>query len=142
MRRYQCSTRRRHGTCEQKMLAAQPLEEQLVDWLHTFQPSPELRRLILDTIGTETGGRPGEDAERRRELTSQLERLRELYVMGDITKPQYVMRRQIMEEELQRTKPPTDPDPDRAQALQPGVRQLLHRRVGGASHAPKSRRGR
>jgi hypothetical protein len=56
-------------------------------------------------------------AERRRGLTSQLERLRELYVMGDITKPQYVMRRQMMEEELQRTKPPTDPDLDRAQAL-------------------------
>jgi hypothetical protein len=37
--------------------------------------------------------------------------------MGDITKPQYVMRRQMMEEELQRTKPPTDLDLDRAQAL-------------------------
>jgi DNA invertase Pin-like site-specific DNA recombinase len=117
MRRYQCSTRRHHGDCDQTMLAAQPLEEQLVDWLHDFQPDTELRRLMLDTIGTETGGCPGEDAERRRELTSQLERLRELYVMGDITKPQYVMRRQMMEEELQRTKPPTDPDLDRAQAL-------------------------
>jgi Recombinase zinc beta ribbon domain/Recombinase len=117
MRRYQCSTRRHHGTCEQTMIPAQPLEEQLVDWLHTFQPGPELRRLMLDTIHAEIGGRPGQDTERRRELTSQLERLRELYVMGDITKPQYVMRRQTMEEELQRTKPPTDPDLDRAQAL-------------------------
>ncbi|HWY90367.1 MAG TPA: replication-relaxation family protein [Solirubrobacteraceae bacterium] len=77
----------------------------------------ELRRLMLDTIDTDTGGCPGEDAERRRELTSQLERLRELYVMGDITKPQYVMRRQALEEELQRTKPPTNPDLDRAAAI-------------------------
>jgi hypothetical protein len=46
-----------------------------------------------------------------------LERLRELYVMGDITKSQYVMRRQLTEEELQRTQPPTDPDLGRAQAL-------------------------
>jgi hypothetical protein len=37
--------------------------------------------------------------------------------MGDLTKAQYVMRRQALEEELQRTKPPTDPDLDRAQAL-------------------------
>jgi hypothetical protein len=37
--------------------------------------------------------------------------------MGDIAKPQYVMRRQIIEEELQRTKPPTNPDLDRAHAI-------------------------
>ncbi len=117
MRRYQCSTRRGHGDCEQKMTPAQPLEEQLIDWLHDFQPDPELRGLILDTIQAETGGHPGEDAERRRELTGQLERLRELYLMGDISKPQYVMRRQIIEEELQRAKPPTNPDLDRAHTI-------------------------
>ena len=58
MRRYQCSTRRHHGTCEQTMIPAQPLEEQLVDWLHTFQPDAALRRLVLDTIRAQTGGRP------------------------------------------------------------------------------------
>ena len=73
--------------------------------------------LILDTIQAEAGGHPGEDAERRRELTAQLERLRELYLMGDITKPQHVMRRQVIEEELQRTKPPTNHDLDRAHAI-------------------------
>ncbi len=72
---------------------------------------------MLDTIKSQSGGHPGEDAERRRELTAQLERLRDLYVMGDLTKPQYVMRRQTMEEELQRTKPPTNPDLDRSQAI-------------------------
>jgi DNA invertase Pin-like site-specific DNA recombinase len=117
MRRYQCSTRRHHGDCEQTMTPAQPLEEQLIDWLRDFQPDPELRGLILDTIQAETGGHPGDDAERRRDLTAQLGRLRDLYVMGDITKPQYVMQRQVLEEELQRAKPPTDPDLDRAQAI-------------------------
>src|ERR1700734_1546298 len=64
------------------------------------------------------GRRPSRrGAERRHELTTQLERLRDLYVMGDITKPQYAMRRQMMEEELQRAKPPTDPDVDRAQTI-------------------------
>ena len=37
--------------------------------------------------------------------------------MGDITKPKYVMQRQVLEEELQRAKPPTNPDLDRAQAI-------------------------
>lgn len=116
MRRYQCSTRRHHGNCEQMMIPAQPLEEQLVAWLHAFQPDAELRRLTLDTITAQNKDRSG-DAERRRELSSQLQRLQELYVIGDLTKPRYVMRRQALEEELQRTAPPTNPDLDRAQAL-------------------------
>lgn len=117
MRRYQRSILRHHSDCEQRMTPAQPLEEQLIDWLHDFQPDPELRQLMLDTIQTQTGGHPGEDAERRRELTGQLERLRELYVMGDLTKSQYIMRRRMTEEELQRTKPPTDPNLNRAHKL-------------------------
>jgi hypothetical protein len=44
---------------------------------------------------------PARNAERRRALASQLERLRDLYVMGDLTKPEYVTRRQALEEELQ-----------------------------------------
>lgn len=99
------------------MTPAQPLEEQLIDWLHDFQPDPALRQLVLDAIQTQAGAHPAEDAERRRELTAQLERLRDLYVMGDLTKPMYVMQRQVLEEELQRAKPPTNPDLDRAQAI-------------------------
>ena len=50
-------------------------------------------------------------------MTAQLERLRDLCVTGDLTKPMYVMQRQVLEEELQHAKPPTDPDLDRAQAI-------------------------
>jgi hypothetical protein len=93
------------------------MEAQLIDWLHDFQPDHALRQLVLATIRAQAGGHPGDDAERRRELTAQLGRLRDLYVMGAITKPQYVMRRQVLEEELQRAKPPTDPDLNRAQTI-------------------------
>lgn len=117
VRRYQCSTRRYHGSCEQPIVQAQPLEDQLVGWLHTFQPDERLRKLILDTINAEAADHGNDDPARRRELLTQLERLRDLYLMGDLTKAQYVMRRQAIEEELQRAKPPTDPDLDRAQAL-------------------------
>lgn len=71
----------------------------------------------MDSV-RQTGSTPsGDEAERRNALTSQLERLRDLYVMGDLTKPEYIMRRQALEEELQRTKPPTNPDLARARAI-------------------------
>lgn len=40
-----------------------------------------------------------------------------LYALGDLTKAQYIMRRQALEEELQRQGPPAKPAIDRATAL-------------------------
>jgi hypothetical protein len=117
VRRYQCSTRRHHGDCTQAIVKAESLEEQLVGWLHAFQPDAALRDLVLDTIRSATNQHPGEDQERRRGLLTQLDRLQDLYVLGDLTKPRYIMRRQTLEEELQRLAPPADPDLDRAQEL-------------------------
>ncbi len=65
----------------------------------------------VNTAGTEPTG------ERRSKLLDQLQRLQDLYVLGDLTKPQYVMRRQALEEEVQRLGPPTEPAIDRARAL-------------------------
>ncbi len=116
IRRYQCSTRRYQGNCQQTIVKAQPLEEQLVTWLAAFQPDAKLRQLVIDTI-SKTTNTPGQDPGRRRELHTQLDRLQDLYVLGDLTKPRYIMRRQAIEEELQRLAPPTTPDLDRAQEL-------------------------
>jgi len=55
--------------------------------------------------------------ERRRELHGQLDRLRDLYVLGDLTKNQYVLKRQALQEELERTSPPLDPRLDQAESL-------------------------
>jgi hypothetical protein len=117
IRRYQCSTRRHHGDCPQTTVKAETLEEQLVAWLHAFQPDAKLRALVLDAIRSGTQAHPGEDQGRRRELLSQLDRLQDLYVLGDLVKPRYVMRRQALEEELQRLAPPANPQLDRAQAI-------------------------
>src|SRR5262249_61619207 len=100
------SPRRYHGDCEQKMVAAEPLEEQLIDWLLAFQPDPQLRQRIIDAIRAQAeqpAGKKG--SEQRRQLLAQLERLRDLYLLGEFTKNQYVMRRQALEEALQRTDP-------------------------------------
>ena len=117
MRRYQCGTRRRGGECDQTIVKAEPLEDQLVDWLHDFRPDSDLRQLVLDAIQAEARSRAGDQPDRRRDLLAQLERLQDLYVMGDMTRDQYTMRRQALEEEVERIGPPIDPDLTRAEAL-------------------------
>jgi site-specific DNA recombinase len=116
VRRYVCSTRRYGDPCGAPIVKAEPLEAQLVDWLRTFQPDDELRERVIAAIREATHDEDAGGA-RRRDLTAQLERLQDLYVMGDITKPRYVLRRQALEDELERIGPPTDPQLDQAAAL-------------------------
>ena len=116
-RRYMCSTRRYGDPCGEPIVKAEPLEEQLVDWIRDFRPDERLLDLLLHAVRDRVAEREEQPAERRAELVSQLERLRDLYVMGDLTKAQYVMRRQAIEEELQRSGPPADPGIERARAL-------------------------
>jgi site-specific DNA recombinase len=116
VRRYMCSTRRYGHPCGEGIVKAEELEGQLVDWIRDFQPDGELLDLLLRALRDEhTETEPAR--ERRGELLDQLRRLQDLYVLGDLTKAQYVMRRQALEEEVQRLGPPTEPATDRARAL-------------------------
>jgi DNA invertase Pin-like site-specific DNA recombinase len=117
VRRYMCSTRRYGHSCGEPITRALNLEAQLVDWIRAFQPDGELLDLLLETLRVEADTHTEQPAERRGELLGQLQRLRDLYVLGDLTKPQYVMHRQAIEEELQRLGPPAEPAIDRARAL-------------------------
>jgi DNA invertase Pin-like site-specific DNA recombinase len=116
VRRYLCSTRRHGDGCDQPITRAEPLEEQLVEWISDFKPGEELRAAILASIRSAVR-ESNDDATRRRELVGQLERLRDLYVMGDLSKSEYVLRRQALEEELAQAQPPFDPRLDRAEEL-------------------------
>ncbi|HEY1688507.1 MAG TPA: recombinase family protein, partial [Solirubrobacteraceae bacterium] len=117
VRRYQCSTRRYHGNCDQPLTKAEPLEAQLIDWLSGFNPDAKLRKLVLGAIKQATAQQSGNDPERRKDLHGQLDRLQELYVIGDVSKGRYTMRRQAIEEELQRIDPPISPDLERAEQV-------------------------
>src|SRR6266568_1304522 len=90
VRRYLCSTRRYSKGCGQPITQAEPLEAQLVDWLHDFQPDEQVRTHVLGVIRAEVKRLGGDDPARRRELHGQLDRLRDLYVLGDLTKNQHV----------------------------------------------------
>jgi chromatin segregation and condensation protein Rec8/ScpA/Scc1 (kleisin family) len=81
-----------------------------------LQPDEELRAVVLASL-REGAKREGGGADRRKELTGQLERLRELYVVGDLTKDEYEMRRQAIDEEMERIGPPLDPQIERADAI-------------------------
>ena len=117
VRRYMCSTRRYGHSCGEPITRAPRPQAQLVHWIRAFQPDGELLDLLLETLRTEADTHTEQPAERRSELLGQLQRLRDLYVLGDLTKPQYVMHRQAIEEELQRLGPPAEPAIDRARAL-------------------------
>lgn len=116
VRRYQCSTRRYGRNCGQPIVRAEPLEAQMVDWLRGFQPDDKLRATVFASLrGAAMCDEGGEL--RRRELLDQLDRLRDLYVMGDLSKSEYVLRRQAIEEEVERLGPPADLDLSRAEAI-------------------------
>jgi Recombinase zinc beta ribbon domain len=117
VRRYMCSTRRYGNPCGERIVKAEQLEGQLVDWIRDFQPDGELLDVLLQTLQADNATTVGQPAERRGELLDQLKRLQDLYVLGDLTKAQYVMRRQALEEEVQRLAPPTEPAIDQARAL-------------------------
>jgi DNA invertase Pin-like site-specific DNA recombinase len=92
VRRYLCSTRRYSKGCGQPITQAEPLEAQLVDWLRDFQPDEQVRTHALDVIRAEAKRLGGDDPARRRQLHAQLDRLRDLYVLGDLTKNQYILK--------------------------------------------------
>jgi hypothetical protein len=60
------------------------------------------RELLDEGYRAEAKRLGGDDPARRRELRGQLDRLRDLYVLDDLTKNHYVMKRQAIEDELSR----------------------------------------
>jgi hypothetical protein len=84
------------------------VDELVLERLRGFQPDAQLRKLVLDAI-TSQAGEQSDHAARSSELTDQLRRLQDLYVLGDLTKAQYVMRRQALQDEIERLAPPADP---------------------------------
>ena len=94
--RYYCATRRAGHTCDQPLIHAQLVEEQLVEFVGDFRPAPAICEEILRRLEGTTSADTTEAAERRAFLDERLRRARDLYELGDLTRPEYMARREAI----------------------------------------------
>jgi DNA invertase Pin-like site-specific DNA recombinase len=95
-----CPTQRgRHG-CEQKAVRSSTLEGQVETWLRTLRVPADWRddiERMQRRITTEVRTTPKVDTKR---IEAQLANLRELFVIGDVTREEYVGRKHELEASL------------------------------------------
>ena len=103
--RYYCSTRRATGECDQPLVRAADVETQLADFLKGVHPGKRVIDTILRTLKQGDGDTAG-GAREQAGITKRLERLRDLYELGDIDRANYLSRRDALERQLQQLSPP------------------------------------
>ncbi|HEY5193231.1 MAG TPA: recombinase zinc beta ribbon domain-containing protein [Solirubrobacteraceae bacterium] len=88
--RYYCATRRAEHTCDQPLVHTEVVEAQLVESIADFKPAPgiceEILRRLAGTATTDSA-----DTTKRRSS---------LYELGDLTRPEYIARRDAINTEL------------------------------------------
>ena len=105
-RRYYCSGRKQGSGCDQPIAEADALEEQLADYVRGFNPSLAVRKAVVRRLKKQTRVGEGQDGARRRALETQIERAKELYLLGDLTRSQYDARKAVLQAELAAVEPP------------------------------------
>jgi beta-lactamase superfamily II metal-dependent hydrolase len=117
-RRYYCSGRKQGSDCDQPIAEADPLEEQLADYVRHFNPSQAVRKAVVRRLKQQSGQTGNKEGNRRKAIASQLERAKELYLIGDLTREQYDARKRVLEAEAAILEPPIIADiSDAAAAL-------------------------
>jgi hypothetical protein len=114
--RYYCATRRVSHTCDQPLVHANLVEAQLVEFVADFKPATAIREEIIHRLA-DTTAPDTEAAERRTALEERLRRARDLYELGDLTRPEYMARRDAINTELAASAParfPTSTKPSRS----------------------------
>jgi hypothetical protein len=91
--------------CDQPIADADALEEQLAAYVREFNPSPAVRKAVVRRLKEQSRQGQTEDGARRRALETQLERAKELYLLGDFTRAQYDTRKSILDAELATLEP-------------------------------------
>lgn len=115
--RYYCATRRTTHACDQPLIHADRVEQQLVEFIADFKPSTAIRDEILRRLAGATGPDTAETRERRAALEERLRRARDLYELGDLTRPEYLARRDAINNELAVLAPAPTPDLDQARQV-------------------------
>ena len=115
--RYYCATRRTSHACDQPLIHADRVEQQLVEFIADFKPSTAIRDEILRRLDGATGPDTAETRERRAALDERLRRARDLYELGDLIRPEYMARREAINTELAQLAPEPIPDLDQARKV-------------------------
>ncbi len=115
--RYYCSTRRADRSCDQPIAHAEQIESQLVQFITGFTPNPNIREEILRRLSSDTAPETSETAKRRAALEERLRRMRDLYELGDLERPEYIARRDAIHTELSALAPEPIPNLDQARKV-------------------------
>ena len=115
--RYYCATRRANRSCDQPIIPAEQIERQLVQFIAGFAPSAAIRQEIIRRLSTDNSPDSREAAARRDALEERLRRMRDLYELGDLTRPEYIARRDAINTELTNLTPNPLPDLDHARKV-------------------------
>jgi hypothetical protein len=116
--RYYCATRRADHSCDQPLVHANIVEAQLVEFVADFKPNPAVHEEILRRLAGTATADTTDAAQRRAQLEERLRRARDLYELGDLTRPEYMARREAINTELATSAPGPIPDLDLDQAQQ------------------------
>jgi hypothetical protein len=106
--------RRNSQGCDQPLIRADVVEQQLVTFVADFKPDPKLRDEILRRLADTNTSETKETARKRAALEERLRRLRDLYELGDFERTEYLIRREAIQGELVELAP--QPLPDLSQA--------------------------
>jgi Recombinase zinc beta ribbon domain len=115
--RYYCSTRRANHTCDQPIAKAEQIERQLIQFIAGFTPTSAIRTEILRRLAGSSAPENAETTKRRAALEERLTRTRDLYEIGDLTRPEYISRRNAINTELNTLVQQPIPDLDQAQQI-------------------------
>jgi DNA invertase Pin-like site-specific DNA recombinase len=102
--RYYCRSRAQGIGCRGKGSFLSVYEEQLLEDLQGFTLPDDWKAQVL-AAAADDQGRDDDGEARRNQLRNRLERLRELYSWGDLTREEYQAERSAMERELARLEP-------------------------------------
>jgi site-specific DNA recombinase len=115
--RYYCSNRRATHNCDQPLIHADRVEAQLVEFMTDFKPTKATCEEILRRLAGASGAETTEVRARRAALEERLNRARDLYEIGDLTRPEYMARRDAINNELATLAPEPTPDLDQARKV-------------------------
>ncbi len=115
--RYYCASRRADHSCDQPLIHADVVEARLVEFVGDFRPATAIREEILRRLAGTATTDSADAAKRRSSLEERQRRSRDLYEIGDLTRPEYMARREAINTELAQLAPEPIPDLDQAQRV-------------------------